>query len=879
MVGEFRRNRIWEGWLVSLAIVIAASTVGADVRWNLSGPVGAGQRATLELVFEGSKPRGEVELPVVDGLTVLGAPSKSSSTQMSFATGQGADMRSTVTLGFPIRTERQGTLTVPRFKVETDKGVVEVPGVSIVVGDATLSGKGQEPAVRVADIAAAQVRSSNSRPYAGELFDLDLVVSVAEGRRGELLGSPAWNDDDAIAEAWSEGRGVRVGRRSGMRFQTRAVMESPGDVVLGPVEQEIAIETGKRRDPFGGAFDRMGSFFGRPEMARVLVASEPIALSVEPLPSPEPDGFLGAVGEFRMKSKVIPENPKAGEPLTWTLSLEGTGNWPMGVALPARSVSQQLRTIRPQIERDFAEGDLFTGRLVEDLVLIPEQAGEIVLDPVRFVYFDPSTGQYETLEVPARRLAVSPGRNLASAPALVSPLEQVAEDRASAVAAVSKDSLPGSGPKALPADLLLGSETSRSPVATRWVVTGAGVPVLGLLGYAFVLGIRRARVTDPLRAQREALDQALEVVDQIRSETDKTTRSGLLLDWQAAVGVLLGLGRAAPTPRELKKLDFVDLSPRDESGAEDWVRLWQESDYALYSSDQELRPDWCDRAQAQLSRRERPRFNPLRALYPRNILPTVTALCLLFVGAGGIHAEESIDSLYREGAFTEAAEALRERADAQPADWVARYNLGLVEAQLGNDGGALAETAAAFVHAPQNAAVRWNLEWLAQRANSQAGSIVVDARLRDLALGSGRGAVARLATPWTWQILAGSGVVLLCLGVGWLLRGRHQGGTRRRWIASTTVAAGLSIMALSALSLAAYGPLGDPDVAMVSTNGVLRSVPTQAQSAQAQRPIAAGTVVVQGGKFLGWVRVSLPSGESGWLRAGSVTPLYGDPSA
>ena len=556
MVGEFRRNRIWEGWLVSLAIVITASTVGADVRWNLSGPVGAGQRATLELVFEGSKPRGEVELPVVDGLTVLGPPSKNSSTQMSFATGQGAEMRSTVTLGFPIRTERQGTLTVPRFKVETDKGVVEVPGVSIVVGDAMLSSKGQEPAVRVADIAAAQVRSSNARPYAGELFDLDLVVSVAEGRRGELLGSPAWNVDDAIAEPWGEGRGVRVGRRGGMRFQTRAVMESPGDVVLGPVEQEIAIETGKRRDPFGGAFDRMGSFFGRPEMARVVVASEPITLSVESLPSPEPDGFLGAVGEFRMKSKVIPENPKAGEPLTWTLSLEGTGNWPMGVALPARSVPQQLRTIRPQIERDFAEGDLFTGRLVEDLVLIPEQAGEIVLDPVRFVYFDPGTDQYETLEVPARRLVVSPGRKLASAPALISPLEQDVEGPASAVAAVSRDSLSGRGPKALPADLLPGADTSRSPVATRWVVAGAGVPVLGLLGYVFVLGIRRARVTDPLRAQREALDKALEVVDQIQSETDKTTRSVLLLDWQAAVGVLLGLGRAAPTPRELKKMDL-----------------------------------------------------------------------------------------------------------------------------------------------------------------------------------------------------------------------------------------------------------------------------------------------------------------------------------
>ncbi|MFP8875226.1 MAG: BatD family protein, partial [Myxococcota bacterium] len=316
------------GILATLGMVSGAWA--EDIRWNLSGPVGVGQRAILELVFEGARPRGDVELPPVDGLTVLGVPSISRSTQMSYSSGQGAELRSTVTLGFPIRTDRQGTLTIPRFEVETDEGTVEVPGVSIVVAEPRMAEEGNAAGVRFDDIATAKLQSSRRDPYAGEVIDLDLVVSVAPGRRGELMGSPLWNEADAIAEPWSEGRAVRVGRRSGMHFETRAVVEAAGPTILEPVEQEIAIETGKKRDPFGGAFGRMNSLFGssgpsifgRPEMARFLVSSDPLSLDVAPLPGPAPEGFLGAVGDFRLESKIVPQHPKAGEPLTWTLSLE-----------------------------------------------------------------------------------------------------------------------------------------------------------------------------------------------------------------------------------------------------------------------------------------------------------------------------------------------------------------------------------------------------------------------------------------------------------------------------------------------------------------------------------------------------------------------------
>ena len=889
MVGGSRMKTALVGCLGILAtLTMVSGAFAQDVRWNLSGPVGAGQRATLELVFEGARPDEDVELPRVEGLTVLGAPSTSSSTQMSFSSGQGAELRSTVTFAFPIRTDRQGTLTIPRFEVETDEGTVEVPGVSIVVGEPMLAGEGTGSGVPLDDIASSQLRSSSRDPYAGEVIDLDLVVSVAPGRRGELMGSPVWNEAAAIAEPWSEGRAVRVGRRSGMHFKTRAVVESAGPAVLEPVEQELAVETGKKRDPFGGAFGRMNSpfgsrvpsIFGRPEMARFLVASDPLSLDVAPLPGRAPEGFLGAVGDFRLESKLVPEHPKAGEPLTWTLSLEGTGNWPMGVALPPRAVPEDLRTIRPRIERDFAEGDLFTGRLVEDLVLIPEHEGEVLLDPVRFVYFDPVGERYETLEVQPRRLSVGPGRTqtaAATAPVALPAAKPAAVTGATTIAIRGQDA----GPAALPADLLTGTGLSRAPVPTGWVVAGAGAPLAALAGYAFMLGIRRARVTDPRRAKREAILQAQSALRRVEAGGGATTQRAALLDWQLAVAVLLGLDRAAPTLRELNRLLGLAKSESERFGHLAWVELWRESDQALYSSAPNLPADWCGRAEASLAQVQRPRFNPMRGLHPRNLLPVATAVSLLMATAGVLHAEESVQALYHEGSFAEAEEVLQQQVEAAPEDWVARYNLGLVEAQLGNEGNALAETTSAFLRKPRNSAVRWNLEWLAGRIEAASPSLVLDPALRDLAFGRGWGSVARLASPFAWQAAGVLGVALFCLGVALWVRGRHVRFQTPglKWGARSATILGVAVAGLALGSVQQYGALGDPDAAMVATSGVLRSVPTEAQSAQAQRPIAAGTVVVKGAEFLGWLKVVLPSGESGWLRARSVVPLYAAPSA
>ena len=82
---------------------------------------------------------------------------------------------------------------------------------------------------------------------------------------------------------------------------------------------------------FGGA-NLFNSFFSRGQKTSDRVRSNSLQLDVQPLPQPAPEGFSGAVGQFELKSTLAPAQLKTGEPVTWTLTLSGTGNWPGGVS-------------------------------------------------------------------------------------------------------------------------------------------------------------------------------------------------------------------------------------------------------------------------------------------------------------------------------------------------------------------------------------------------------------------------------------------------------------------------------------------------------------------------------------------------------------------
>ena len=454
-------------------------------------------------------------MPPIKGLSILADPGQS--TSMSVVNGQRS---STVTLSYPVRPDQQGTVHIPEFDVVTSTGEQTVASMAVEVGQPMVPDTARRGTVPLNDAVVAEMVPSERKPYAGEVFDVDVIVGSKSRRTVEVVGSPTWTEPDIVSEPWDEGQHASLRGAPGIVFHSRAMVPEPGPIDLAPVQQEVQIATTRQRTASFGSRRPFDSFFSsdpfsRPKMVDVTVATESTRLEVQPLPQPAPEGFTGAVGDFTLRSTIVPEEPKAGEPVTWTLTLEGTGNWPVGVELPPRAIPNDIRTIQPKLDRDFSDKELFTGSMSEDLVLVPMKPGEYQLQPVNFVYFDPEKKRYETVTVQPPTLRINGTAVVATSGSAAGPAGITGAGIGS-VASMPNRVPPSSANGLLPHGPQRGEASAFAPLSTGTLSWFIAVPFVLFTGYWILLAFNRARLTDPRRPRRQAFKNLAAAIERAR---------------------------------------------------------------------------------------------------------------------------------------------------------------------------------------------------------------------------------------------------------------------------------------------------------------------------------------------------------------------------
>ena len=141
--------------------------------------------------------------------------------------------------------------------------------------------------------------------------------------------------------------------------------------------------------------------------AAVRRRSNAIDVRVKALPEPPP-GFSGAVGSFRARARLAPEQVEAGEAASFTVELAGSGNL-SGLPDPTVPPLAGVELSKPQD----ASAQRVEGRRVESTrtwtwAVVPERAGDWELPPLEWVVFDPLAGRYETVATAPQALAATP---------------------------------------------------------------------------------------------------------------------------------------------------------------------------------------------------------------------------------------------------------------------------------------------------------------------------------------------------------------------------------------------------------------------------------------------------------------------------------------
>ncbi len=413
------RNFIAKAALAALCIcTVFSARAAGKVTFEASAPmvVATGEAFRVEFTVNASPDEGTFAGPDFEGFELLAGPVLSTGRYFEAVNGS-MSSSVTATYTYMVVCAEPGTRTIGAASVAVDGKTyrtrpVPVEAVAEPASDtpapgAAQSGGGAERLEK--DDVLLRAAVSRTSVFKGE----PLHVTVKLYRRVNIAGFedvklPSFNGFwvQELPEVAARGQRETLG---GKVYETAVLKEyllypqlagrlTVDPVVLTAVAQIVV--PGRSHDPF----------FGGPELVnvRVPLRTQPLSVEVRDLPAGAPESFGGAVGRFTLDATLPPDRLTANSSANYAVRIAGRGNLAF-VQAPKLTLPGSFEQYNARASESIdvtASG--MTGYRRFEYPFIARAAGEYEIPGVEFTYFDPSLGQYVTLESKAAAVEVLP---------------------------------------------------------------------------------------------------------------------------------------------------------------------------------------------------------------------------------------------------------------------------------------------------------------------------------------------------------------------------------------------------------------------------------------------------------------------------------------
>lgn len=146
-----------------------------------------------------------------------------------------------------------------------------------------------------------------------------------------------------------------------------------------------------------------------PQERQIQVSSNSASIDIQPLPTPQPEGFNGAVGEFKIDSRLVGNSFRTNDPATLIYTISGTGNIKY-IKEPVIDFPSEFEQYTPKSDiKAQINGQNVSGTMTVEYTFVPQAVGDFKIGSDKFVYFNLAKHQYETLTTPSYDIKVSKG--------------------------------------------------------------------------------------------------------------------------------------------------------------------------------------------------------------------------------------------------------------------------------------------------------------------------------------------------------------------------------------------------------------------------------------------------------------------------------------
>jgi hypothetical protein len=509
--------------LVAAGLLLAACLIvpgtAAEVAAQLDrAAVPAGEGVFMTLRISGAR-AGQPEIPEVPNLVIQ---PRGQSQQTQWVNGK---TTVSVTYRYVVGSNTPGDYQIPAIDIMVDGKKYSTQPLKLKVLDSAVA---QPPAGMAPNPPGAQPAGEGEADAGANRFGFLTVELAANERKYVYVGEiapvriRAWIPAAARAQLRSgiqpEGKAFTLHHVSDQPQQTHEMKDGKNYLVVtwfggisatkaGKYPVSLSVDAAvavrdtsapkpRRRmggpfdDPFfDGIFDDMNAPMIQKD---VMLKSDDQEIEVRPLPTAgRPNGFTGAVGDFKMDAWDIPTAWKTGEPQQISARLSGSGNFALMNA-PELTPADAWKAYPGKGEFTPGDNASFSGSKSFQFSAVPRKGGtqDVAL---AFSFFDPAAGAYKTLTSPVKKIQVA-GKDIVDDQPAPAPVAMAPEKKAS--------------PHLVAQRLELSPPASLVPLVSRpaflmLLATGAGLCVLGKS-----LAWLRIRRGDPQRRARAAMERA-----------------------------------------------------------------------------------------------------------------------------------------------------------------------------------------------------------------------------------------------------------------------------------------------------------------------------------------------------------------------------------
>jgi len=384
--------------LFTLSAFFALATFAQDdnaVTFELKvskSKLGINERIRVD--FSMNKDGDNFNPPDFQGFKVLMGPSQS----ISSAWINGVRSYSK-TYSYTLAPTAQGKFTIKQATIDIEGKTYKSLAKQITVGPAVDKPSEQMTADDIADESLHLVAEvSKSNPYMNEA-----ITVVYKLYFGQTIGISNYRplDNPKYNNFWSQDIPIsrlnaQNGTYDGKPFRyvvlKRVVLypQKSGKLEIEPLSLEVTADVPTRkRDFFGG---RIYS------QANKIVSAGKRTIDVKALPTQgKPANFNGAVGNFDFKVTTSKNSLSASESLQAKVEVSGKGNLKL-FKLPEPNLPSALEVYEPEFDenvRTTLSG--MQGKVANNYTIVPAFKGKYPIPSISFSYFDPNTGNYNTI--------------------------------------------------------------------------------------------------------------------------------------------------------------------------------------------------------------------------------------------------------------------------------------------------------------------------------------------------------------------------------------------------------------------------------------------------------------------------------------------------